>query len=53
MLTLLLCIIFSKTLTFSGFTVMAFLTWLNNHPFICLIFIIELFYDLIKISQQK
>lgn len=51
MLTALLCILFSKTLTFSGLTISGFMAWLNYHPIIANIFAIDLVFGVAVIFR--
>lgn len=43
MFTLLLCITFSKTLTFAGLTLPTLFTWFCHHPFLFIIMLNEIF----------
>lgn len=42
MTILLICIAFSKTLTFGGLTLTGLMEWMNYHPFIFFIMVIEM-----------
>jgi hypothetical protein len=42
MIILLLCIFFSKTLSFGGLTFISILEWFNYHPFLAILLIAEI-----------
>ena len=51
MLTVLLCILFSKTLSFQGLTVAILLSWFNLHPFLAMLAVGELITSSVRVHH--